>query len=65
LRTSLADSIEKLMRMARAVDPEAAAEEAAERNRKHQATHRAKDAAAYVSANPIEHILPLVLSSPP
>jgi hypothetical protein len=30
LRTSLADSIEKLMRMARAVDPEAAAAEAAE-----------------------------------
>jgi hypothetical protein len=29
------------MRLARADDPEAAAEKAAERNQKHQATHRA------------------------
>ncbi|MGY3496680.1 hypothetical protein [Bradyrhizobium sp. USDA 4502] len=45
--------IEKLMRIAKADDPEAAAEEAAQKNRAHQAKHRAKKStgatAAYVS----------------
>jgi hypothetical protein len=41
---------EKIMAVASAEDPEGAAEEAARRNREHQARHRAKKA-AYVSGN--------------
>ena len=43
----------KLLALASAEDPEAAAEEAARRNREHQAKHRAK-AGAYVSAEQLE-----------
>lgn len=54
--------LRKLMAMASAADPQQAANEAAERNQKHQATHRKKQSEerAYVSAHPIEHILKLV-----
>src|SRR5262249_15694815 len=43
----------KLLKLAASEDPEAAAEEAAQRNRKHQAKHRAK-AGAYVSAEQLQ-----------
>jgi hypothetical protein len=44
---------EKLLAIAEANDPEAAAEDAAKRNREHQAKHRAKRA-AYVSGKPTD-----------
>jgi hypothetical protein len=43
---------EKLLKIAAAEDPESAAEEAAQRNREHQAKYRAKHDAAYVSGKP-------------
>ena len=51
-RITLGDA-KKLLALASAEDPEAAAEEAARRNREHQAKHRAK-AGAYVSAEQLE-----------
>ena len=52
MQGSLGDA-KKLLALASAEDPEAAAEEAARRNREHQAKHRAK-AGAYVSAEQLE-----------
>jgi hypothetical protein len=57
--------MEKLMRMARAEDPEAAVEEAAQKNAQHQATHRRKARASAASVSgtsafDIDHVLYMV-----